>query len=89
MHDQEQTAIQTLSSISGLLSVFGCAVVLSKFIGKKSRKSNWNLSNAHAAVLSSIDLITAVFWSIGFAGTKNEGFCQFQVKCIAYIFPII
>src|SRR5687767_12433034 len=74
----ELTAIQTMESISGLLSVISCAIVLSRFAGRKINFKKFGLSNSHMLVLSTIDLLTSIFWSIGLLGTRNEGFCQVQ-----------
>jgi hypothetical protein len=88
MYSDEENTIQALATISALLSVFGSAVSLSTVIGKG--KGALNLKTKQLRVLSSLDLFTSVFFAIGFAGTENYGFCQFQVcTFIALIFNVI
>lgn len=76
MNYSQKTAIQTTETISGVLSAIGCLIVLSKFVGKK--KASKNLGNSHVVVLSSIDLVGSIFFSIGLAGSRSAGFCNFQ-----------
>mmetsp|Transcript_12130 Transcript_12130/g.18320 ORF Transcript_12130/g.18320 Transcript_12130/m.18320 type:complete len:1126 (+) Transcript_12130:138-3515(+) len=75
MKNDEIAAIQTVETLSSVLSVVGCSVVLAKlFLTDRV----WNLTNKQLCVLCSVDLVTAFFWGVGHAGQGNEGFCVFQ-----------
>lgn len=76
MYNDEEKAMQALASFSATLSVIGSAVSLSSVLGKGKGA---NLKTKQLRILSSLDLLTSVFFAIGYAGTKSEGFCQFQV----------
>lgn len=77
MTPDEIVAIQTVETIASALSIAGCLTVLSRFMVSKTV---WNITNKQLVILSSIDLVTAIFWGIGHAGQGNEGFCKFQVS---------
>lgn len=76
MFSSEEKAIQALATISALLSVFGSSVSLSTLFSKGATVT---LKSKQLGVLSTLDLITSIFFAIGYAGTENYGFCQFQV----------
>jgi hypothetical protein len=76
MNSSEENAIQALSTLAALLSVIGSCLSLSTLVGK----SALNLKSKQLRVLSIIDLLMAIFFAIGYAGTENYGFCQFQVQ---------
>ena len=77
MNDSELDAIQAVTTLSSILSIFGCAAVLLKLWGNRS--SARSLKSRQFAVLCTIDLVTSLFWCVGVAATENHGFCQFQV----------
>ena len=75
MYSTEENTIQAVATISAMLSVAGSCLSLSTLIGKGSL----NLKSKQLRVLSILDLLMAIFFAIGYAGTENNGFCQFQV----------
>ena len=77
MYTNEEKAIQAVATITAIFSVIGSSVSLSTFYGQRSL----SLKRKQLLVLSILDLLTAIFFSIGYAGTESEGFCQFQVRC--------
>ena len=76
MYSAEERAIQAFATISALLSVFGCSLALLPFL---NNRKGLKLKSKQLLVLSFIDLLTSVFYAIGYAGSENDGFCQFQV----------
>ena len=83
MHDKELDAIQAVTTLSSLLSIFGCGAVLVKLWGNRS-SSGRALKSRQFGVLCTIDIFTSVFWCVGVAATENHDFCQFQVLCRKY-----
>lgn len=81
MFSSEEQAIQALATISAVLSVLGSAISLSTLFGKGGAL---NLKAKQLGILSALDLLTSIFFAIGYAGTENDGFCQFQVCTLLF-----
>ena len=78
MLDSEIAAIQAAETVMGSISLIASAITLVDHYN--NRKSRRNLMSRQVAVLSSIDCVLAIFLTIGAAGTRSKGFCQFQVR---------
>lgn len=77
--------LQFVTSISSLLSIFGCLIVLFKLY---TSNPIWNVTNKQLLVLCLIDLITAIFWGFGQYGHSLYYFCQVQVRNFIIYFII-
>ncbi len=71
----QSNAIQAIQTICSFVSFVSCLVMGFKIWSNKTK----TMIDSLLAVLLFIDLVLAINFAVGIAGTTNRSYCQFQV----------